>query len=153
MTDFVPMQFIPPGPMGGEVPVSADPLPSPFQAIVPVSRVVRLDEVSAPVIPVPGQVYQHDYFLLHPQDGSLQRVWFAASLAAVQTNFRMRLVSDDGVALTEWVSFSVLPIKSTVLTEQIGAGAGGPVFLRVQAESQAARLFVTVELLVGEASR
>lgn len=153
MVEFIPMQFAPQGPLGGTAPVmQTDPLPSPFQARVPVSRTCRLDEISGEVVPVPGQVYEHDYFLLHPLDGAIQRVWFAASIPTAQTNFRMKLVDGDGVELTPYVSFNALPIKSTIAADQIGATAGAAVYLRIQTESQPARLFVTVELLVGEAS-
>jgi hypothetical protein len=154
MSDFVPMQFVPLGPAGDDgyaAPAAPVVAPREFQVVVPVSRTVRLDEVSGPVAPVPGTVYQRDYFLLHPIDGAVQRVWFASSLPTAQTNFRVQLIGEDGEELTPRIAYARLPIVSTLLTERVGASAGGPVYLRVQAESQAADLFVTVELLVGEA--
>lgn len=152
MTDFEPMLFLPPGPTNFDAPQQPfEPIPSPFQVIVPVSRTVRLDEVQGEAVVVPGTIYEHDYFLLHPIDGAIQRVWFASSLGTAQTSFSLQLVNDTGKELSAAVAYSNLPIVSTVLTEQVGAGAGGPVYLRVKAESQPARLFVTVELLVGEA--
>ena len=153
MSSFVPMQFVPQGPLGGVAPSApSEPIPSPFQARIPVSRTCRLDEIAGEVVPTPGAVYEHDYFLLHPIDGALQRVWFAADLPTAQTTFRLKLVGDRGQDLTPYFSFESLPTRSTLLVDQIGAGAGGAVYLRAQTESQPARLFVTVELLVGEAS-
>lgn len=152
MTDFVPMPILPVGPRGMDMP--ADQAPATrraFTAAIPVSRSLRLDEIQGPGAPTPGTVYQYDYFLTHPTDGSIQRIWFAASEPTAQTvPLRLQIVDDEGTELSPERAFSVLPVVATLAAEQVGVLSGNALFLRVNAESQTAVLYVTVELLVAE---
>lgn len=150
MTEFVPFPFVPQGPVFRDSPQQQASTPRRFQAVVPCARMIRLDEVSGTVVPVPGVVYTFDYFLLHPVEGAIQRIWWSADLSSAQTNFTVVLVDQDGDKLTEERSFDVLPVVAELLYEQIGAAQVDGVFLRVSTTSQTANLYVTVELLVAE---
>lgn len=154
MVDFIPRVIAPMQPLGAEVGSPAQP-ESPwrrlYRVIVPVSRAIDLETVSGEVVPVPGTIYQYDYFLMHPSDGAIQRVWFAASTPAEQSEFSVQLVNRDGEELSEGRSFTELPTAATSLFEQVGAIGSEAVFFRVNAEAQVAILYVTVELLLNEA--
>jgi hypothetical protein len=153
MAEFFPRIIAPFGP------TNFDPIPQAqdtnkfrrlFRVVVPVSRIVRLDEIQGSGAAFPGTIYQFDYFLLHPMDGGIEKVWFASTEEAAQTKFTAQLVDEDGDELTPVKAFEVLPREATVLVDQVGTTAGAAVLLRLNAESQTAILYVTVELKLNE---
>lgn len=152
MEPFIPMQFHPAAARGGDAP--AQPAPPTFRAYqvaVPVSRVLYLEQISGSTPPVPGSIYTYDYFLMHPAEGSIQRVWFVANVAATQIKFVASLVDSEGEEVAAQKVVGVLPVKSTVLFDHVGTTSADGVFLRITSTSQATvKLYVTVELLVSE---
>jgi hypothetical protein len=157
MVDFVPLPIVATAPQasGSSQPTEASNAPQAparayFVARCPISRLIDLDLIAGSGPPVPGTIYERDYFLCGPFEGAIQAVWVGASEPAEQADFQIGLVDEVGGEIAPLTSVPRLPDKAAVLIDLAGQTAGRSVYLRVKTQAQSVLLYVTLDVTLDE---
>lgn len=151
---FIPYQYQIKAPSqgrytGGQAAAAEQPQLILDSIIVPVSKTIDLADINDGAAGTPGVVYEHDYFLYHPVDLSIQRLWLSTEEDTTQQEFSIQLVQRLDGAFTELSaaqSYTILPEEPDFL-DSVFAPDGGAVYLRVRSTYQSTLVYVTLELL------
>ena len=156
---FNPYLYAVEGPRAGMSQAPSGPLQSGpgekrISILTPLSSIIDLEIISGIIDPpVPGTIYERDYFVTHATAGSrLQRVHISASNAAEAGPYSLQFMGRQGQIITEVTPPRIYvkpPIEVDVI-EDTFPDFDGDLFLRVKASSQPLLFYVTIEVLTGK---
>jgi hypothetical protein len=152
MVQFVPLPALATQPeAGGQVamPAPTGPTKPFFAARCPISRTVDLNEMAAGEA-LSGTVFRRDFFVCGPFEGAVQGLWLGASVAAVQSNFQIGLVDEQGAVIAALQSLAELPARAKLLLDVAAETADRSLYLRVETDAQDVLLFVTLDVTLDE---